>query len=164
MPSTFEESCDIFWDDGINRALFDEGLGTLAPLPQLLRVVDPLPFVDEAGKLAGRVTLKNIMKFSCLPEYMVEMTPLLGSFMSCVENAEEKVKEVLCNPVTDYVREHHATINSDAAAIKALAMMEKNDTSYIFVVDDGEYQGIITIQGIAARMSELGGCGSVTKP
>lgn len=123
--------------------------------------VQALPFVDDAGRITGRVTLKNIMKFSCLPEYMVETSALLGEFMACVDNAEEKINEVLCNPVTDYVREPHSTIRSDAPAIKALAVMEKNDTSYIFVVDDGEYQGIITIQGIAATMSELAGCEAV---
>jgi CBS domain-containing protein len=46
-------------------------------------------------------------------------------------------------------------IGSAEPAIKALAIMEKNDTSYLFVVDDGEYQGIVTIQGIAAKMSEM---------
>jgi hypothetical protein len=36
--------------------------------------------------------------------------------------------------------------------------MEKHDTSYIFVVDEGVYRGTITIQGIAASMSELDAC------
>ncbi len=120
--------------------------------------VQSLPFLDDTGKVTGRVTLKNIMKFSCLPEYMVEMAPLLGSFLSCVENAEEKVKEVLCNPIEPYVRETRVSITSDEPAIKALAVMEKNDTSYVFVIDEGEYIGIVTIQGIAARMSELDEC------
>ena len=120
--------------------------------------VQALPFVNEAGEITGRVTLKNIMKYSCLPDYMVETASMLGNFLSCVDNAEEKIKKVLCTPITDYVRQPHATIASDAPAIKALAMMEKNDTSYIFVVDAGEYRGIITIQGIAAAMSRLGVC------
>lgn len=117
--------------------------------------VQALPFVDGAGRIIGRVTLKNIMKASCLPEYMVEMASLLGSFLSCVDNAEEKVSEVLCSPVDKYVREAGQFIATEEPAIKALAIMERSDTSYIFVVDDGEYKGIITIQGIAARMSEI---------
>lgn len=120
--------------------------------------VQALPFMDEAGRISGRVTLKNIMKVSCLPEYMVEMAPLLGSFLSCVDNAEEKVSQVLCSPVDKYVRKASQFITSEEPAIKALAIMERNDTSYIFVVDDGEYKGIITIQGIAARMSEMAHC------
>ncbi len=86
---------------------------------------------------------------------MVEMAPLLGQQMSCVENAEAKAREILCNPVEPYVQQMPKTIASSAPLIKALAFMEKNDTSYIFVEDDGEYKGIITTQGIAAAMSEL---------
>ena len=117
--------------------------------------VQALPFVDASGRITGRVTLKNIMKFACLPEHMVAMAPLLGSFMSCVDNAQEKVSEVLRSTVDAYVREPHVAIRSDEPAIKALAVMEKHDTSYVFVVDDGQYKGIVTIQGIAAKMSEL---------
>lgn len=120
--------------------------------------VQALPFMDEAGRISGRVTLKNIMKVSCLPEYMVEMAPLLGSFLSCVDNAEEKVSKVLCSPVDEYVQKASQFITSEEPAIKALAIMERSDTSYIFVVDGGEYKGIITIQGIAARMSEIVQC------
>jgi len=87
------------------------------------------------------------------------MAPVLGNFLSCVDHAEEKVIEVLCSPVDNYVRKASQFIASEAPAIKALAIMERSDTSYIFVVDEGEYKGIITIQGIAAKMSELAECG-----
>lgn len=117
--------------------------------------VQSLPFVDREGRLTGRVTLKNIMKFACLPEHMVETAALLGVFLSCVDNAKEKIEQVLASEVDPYVREPHVSIRSDEPAIKALAIMEKNDTSYLFVVDDGEYKGIITIPGIAAVMSKV---------
>jgi CBS domain-containing protein len=117
--------------------------------------VQALPFVDATGRLAGRVTLKNVMKFACLPDYMVAAAPLLGSFLSCVDNARKKIEEVLASKIDPYVRGMHASIGSEEPAIKALAIMEENDTSYLFVVDDGEYLGIITIQGIAAVMSEV---------
>ncbi|MEN8176596.1 MAG: CBS domain-containing protein [Pseudomonadota bacterium] len=115
--------------------------------------VQALPFVDESGRITGRLTLKNIMRFACLPEYMVETASLLGGFLSCVDNAQEKIKQVLGHPVDGYVREPNVTITSEEPSIKALAVMEKNDTSYIFVVDDGRYRGIVTIQGIAETMS-----------
>jgi len=117
--------------------------------------VQALPFVDETGKLSGRVTLKNIMELACLPDYMVAAAPLLGDFLSCVDNAQAKIEEVLASKVDPYVRGLHASIGPDEPAIKALAIMEQNDTSYLFVVDDGEYQGIITIQGIAEEMSKM---------
>lgn len=115
--------------------------------------IHALPYCDEKGNLSGTLTLKNIMKFSCLPEHMVELANLLGNQMSCVENAEEKAREIICNPVEPYVRELGETISSKEPLIKALALMEKNKTSYIFVVDDNDYKGQVTIQGIAQVMS-----------
>jgi CBS domain-containing protein len=117
--------------------------------------IQALPFCNEKGVLTGKLTLKNIMKFSCLPEHMVELAHLLGNQMSCVENAEDKAREIICNPVDPYVREVGTTISSQEPLIKAVAMMERNDTSYIFVVDSGEYKGIVTIQGIAQAMSNI---------
>jgi CBS domain-containing protein len=120
--------------------------------------IHALPFANKNGVITGRLTLKNIMEISCLPNHMVELAHLLGSQMSCVDNAEAKAREVLCNPVEPYVRPLGETIPSSAPLIKALAIMDSHDTSYIFVVDDGVYQGIITIQGIARAMSELQMC------
>jgi len=117
--------------------------------------IHALPFGNKEGILSGRVTLKNIMKFSCLPEHMIELAHLLGNQMSCIDNAEEKAQEVICNVIDPYVLELTETIPSTEPLIKALAIMERNETSYIFVVDDGEYKGQITIQGIARIMSSL---------
>jgi CBS domain-containing protein len=117
--------------------------------------IQSLPYYNKEDVLSGRVTLKNIMKFSCLPEHMIELAHLLGNQMSCVENAEEKAREIIGNPIEPYVREVGETISSKEPLIKALAIMERNDSSYIFVVDDGNYKGIVTIQGIAQAMSML---------
>ncbi len=117
--------------------------------------VQSLPYRDDRGKISGRITLKNVLRVSCLPEYMVSLASLLGPQLSCVDSAEAKAREILGNPVGPYVQPLPKTINSAAPLIKALAFMEQNDTSYIFVVDEGEYRGIITIQGIAAKMTEM---------
>jgi CBS-domain-containing membrane protein len=117
--------------------------------------VQALPYRDETGRLAGRITLKNVLRVSCLPEYMVSLAPLLGSQLSCVDSAEAKAREILQNPVEPYVQPLPKTIESSAALIKALAVMEQNDTSYIFVIDEGEYRGVITIQAIAHQMTLL---------
>lgn len=122
--------------------------------------VQALPFADGNGRITGRVTLKNVLRLSCLPEYVVELAPMLNPRMSCVEHAEEKAREIVCCSVEPFVQGLHQTTRPDAALIKALALMEKNDTSYIFVLDDGAYRGTITIQGIAASMAELEECAS----
>ncbi len=117
--------------------------------------VQSLPYRNESGRLSGRITLKNVLRVSCLPEYMVSLAALLGPQLSCVDSAEAKAREILGNPVEPYVQPLPKTIGSSAPLIKALAFMEQNDTSYIFVVDEGVYRGIITIQGIASNMTDM---------
>jgi CBS domain-containing protein len=62
---------------------------------------------------------------------------------------------LLDTPVEPYVQEPALSLSSDAPIIKALALMEQNDTSYLFVVDDGQYQGTVTIQCLARMLSRL---------
>lgn len=126
--------------------------------------VQALPYLNKSGRLSGRVTLKNVLRLSCLPEYVVELAPMLNLNMSCVDHAEEKAKEMLCCPIEPFVQGVHETIPPAAPLIKALALMEKLDTSYIFVVDDKVYRGTVTIQGIAASMSQLAVCRKSTAP
>lgn len=117
--------------------------------------IPALPFCTKSGRIAGRVTLKNILKISCLPDYMIESARILGEEMSCMEDVEAKAKRLLDTPVEPYVQEPTLSLSSDAPVIKALALMEQNDTSYLFVVDDGQYQGAVTIQCLAKMLGRL---------
>jgi CBS domain containing-hemolysin-like protein len=116
--------------------------------------VQAIPYCNALGEITGRVTLKNVLKLSCLPEYMVELAHILDDGLSCQQDTELKVKEVLNTPIEPYVQTPPPFIKSTAPIVKALALMEQRDTSYLFVVDKGEYKGIITIQGIAQKMLE----------
>jgi len=126
--------------------------------------IHALPYADKTGVLCGRLTLKNVMRSSCLPEYIVELSHLLGNQMSCIENTEEKMRETICNPIEPYTLELGETITSAEPLVKALAIMVKNETSYIFVVDDGDYKGLVTIQGIAQVMSNQESAYPVSSP
>jgi len=114
-----------------------------------------IPFCDAQGTVSGRVTLKNILKKTCLPEYMVELARILGDQLSCMGDMEAKAEQLMNNPVDPYVLEPHISLPSNSQAVKALALMEQNDTSYIFVVDEGRYKGVITIQGLARMLTQL---------
>lgn len=114
-----------------------------------------IPFCDAQGRISGRVTLKNILKTSCLPEYMVELARVLGDQLSCMDDVQGKAKQLFNNPVDPYVLEPHVSLTSESSAIKALAIMEHTDTSYIFVVDAGQYKGVVTIQGLARMLAQL---------
>jgi CBS domain-containing protein len=117
--------------------------------------IPALPFCTKSGRITGRVTLKNILKISCLPDYMVESARILGEEMSCMDDVEHKANRLLDTPVDFYVQEPALSLSSDAPIIKALALMEQNDTSYLFVVDNGQYQGVVTIQSLARMLTRL---------
>ena len=114
-----------------------------------------IPYCNAQGTICGRVTLKNILKKACLPEYMVELARILGDQLSCMGDMEAKSKQLMNNPVDPYILEPHISLTSDSPAVKALALMEQNDTSYIFVVDEGRYKGVITIQGLARMITQF---------
>jgi CBS domain-containing protein len=112
-----------------------------------------LPFCDASGQIIGRVTLKNTLKHGCLPEYLVEMAQVLGEQISNLQDIEAEAEQLLSNPVDQYQQEPHLSITSASSAVKALAMMEREDTSYIFVVDEGKYKGVVTIHGFASMLA-----------
>jgi hypothetical protein len=58
-------------------------------------------------------------------------------------------------PLDNFVQEPHLSVGLEANALKALALMEQNDTSYIFVVENGVYHGVVTIQGLARKPAPL---------
>jgi CBS domain-containing protein len=112
-----------------------------------------LPFCDASGQITGRVTLKNVLKHGCLPEYVVEMAHVLGEQLTNLQDMEADAEQLLSKPVDQYQQEPHLSITSASSAVKALAMMEREDTSYIFVVDKGKYKGVVTIHCLADVMA-----------
>ena len=112
-----------------------------------------LPFCGPGGDIRGRVTVKNILMRSCLPDFMVELAMVLGEELSHMQDMATETTQLLDNPVDEYVQEPHVSLTSDSPAVKALALMGKHDTSYIFVVDNGAYQGVVTIQGLAGTLA-----------
>ena len=114
-----------------------------------------LPFCDATGQIIGRVTLKNILKHGCLPEYLVEMAHVLGEQLTNLQDMKTEAEQLLSNPVERYYQEPHLSITSASSAVKALAMMEREDTSYIFVVDEGKYKGVVTIHSLADTLARF---------
>jgi CBS domain-containing protein len=114
---------------------------------ECLRAHTPgLPFCDDHGLVTGRVTLKYILKRQYLPEHLVEMARVLGEHVSDVEDMERSAKQLFENPIDSYLQPPHASVTSAASIVKALALMEKLDTGYLFVIDEGQYIGVVTLQ------------------
>jgi CBS domain-containing protein len=111
--------------------------------------IPALPVCDDHGQVSGRVTLKHILKRYCLPEYLVEMATILGEQISHVQDMDMLAKPLLDSRIDAYIQHPHASVTSASSAVKALALMEKIDSSYLFVIDEGRYQGVVTIQSLS---------------
>ena len=122
------------------RQVFEECIRTNTP---------GLPFYDDHGLVTGRVTLKYILKRHCLPEHLVEMANVLGEQISSVQEMEMLAKQLFDNRIDSYIQRPHASLTSTSSIIKALALMEKFDTGYLFVIDEGQYMGVVTLQNLS---------------
>lgn len=140
----------------ISTKVAKSGMTVREVFEECLRANTPsLPFCDASGHITGRVTLKNILTRSCLPEFIVELAMVLGEQLSHMQNMGAETRELLDSLAESYILEPHLSLTSDSTAIKALAMMEQNDTSYIFVVDEGCYLGVVTIHGLASALTDF---------
>ena len=117
--------------------------------------VQALPYCDGTGRITGRVTLKHIVNSEIVPAHMAALVHVVGDRHVTFERLERRLPEIFDHRVEDYVQEPHPSIGPEAQLMKALAMMEHHDTSYLFVVDAGVYRGTLTIQGIAAWMAHF---------
>ena len=113
-----------------------------------------LPFCDEQGKVIGRVSLRYLMYRLYIPEDVRKYAHLLGDEVSPLEIPRVKLHSILEHSVANLVIPNIPTVSSTCPLIKALALIEEFSTSYIFVVDNEQYQGIVTLLEIARSALE----------
>ena len=114
--------------------------------------VPGLPFCNDEGSVLGRVSIRHTFKSTCIPQFVVDAAHLLGDDLQHVSINTSLSEEVLNLPVDDFVLEDMATITAASPLMKALAIMEKFNTGYIFLIDKGVYEGIVTRMGVAELM------------
>jgi hypothetical protein len=117
--------------------------------------VPGIPYRGRNGELEGRISIRDTLKRSCLPEYMVELAYVLSDMLTCIEDAEAKAREVLCQVVDPYVIPKFYSIKPDSTLLRAIAIMEKNNCSYLFVANEGEYLGVVTRMAVVRWMIEV---------
>ena len=103
-----------------------------------------IPFVNDENEIIGRVSVRHILKETCIPDHMVHGAHLLGNLIEGLLIPDEMVGEILEVTVDDLVIPVTTIVDSAAPLVKVLSVMEQQNTPYIFVVDDGEYRGMIT--------------------
>jgi hypothetical protein len=123
----------------------------------IAKKVPGIPFRDATGKIVGKASIRHVLKMNCIPDFMVKHAALLGDHLERLMVPAEKAHNMLALPIDAFVLPDVAMINSEAPIFKALAVMERHDTTYLFVIDGNEYHGTVSIMGIGEAVLAYGG-------
>jgi CBS domain containing-hemolysin-like protein len=102
-----------------------------------------LPVCDDHDRITGRITLKHILKrfyrttWWKWPRSWESRYPMFRISIRWRNN----FSIVELNPSYRL----HMLRQPPSSTVKALALMENIDTSYLFVIDEGSYQGVVTL-------------------
>jgi len=118
--------------------------------------VPGIPFQDASGVFTGKASIRHILKVNCIPDFMVQHAHLLGGDIGHLAIPAEHVAQVLELTIDPFVIPQMAVAESSTVLAKALALMEVADTTYLFVIDDGEYKGAVSIMAIGRALLERG--------
>ena len=88
-----------------------------------------------------------VIRVEALPDAMGDKTDRL-------DLSEKRVVRAFARPVERYLLENIPNVSPYSSLVKALAIMEAHNTHYIFLIEDGEYKGVVTRMVIANRMLE----------
>lgn len=114
-----------------------------------------IPYRDAGGRIRGKASIRHILKATCLPDYLVRHSHMLGDDMSYLRLPEIHGQEILRRAIDDYILPTLPSVNAAAPISKALAIMEQEDTTYLFVLDGDTYHGAVSIMHLAAHLLTL---------
>lgn len=114
--------------------------------------VPGLPYVDGGGKVVGRISIRDVYKHLAIPDHLIKVAHVLGDRTDKIDLPEMQVIEAMTLPVESYLLENIPSVSPRSSVVKALAIMEMFNTSYIFLIENEEYQGVVTRMVIARRM------------
>lgn len=137
-------------DLAIPTAVAERGMLVADLFAECARVQMPgLPFRDSAGHISGKASIRHILKMTCLPDFMIKHSHMLGDGIQHLRLPELHSKEVLERTIDPFILPDPSVVTSNSPVTKALAIMEQDDTTYIFVVDGDTYHGAVSIMSLA---------------
>ncbi|MCP4701163.1 MAG: CBS domain-containing protein [Gammaproteobacteria bacterium] len=144
-------SCNIIIPSGVARS----GMTTGEVISECIAARLPgIPFLNEQDRIVGGVTVKRIMVTSCIPADVRKHAHLLGDYLENINISIDKLKEITTRPIETFVDPEVVCAGSNSPIVKLLALMNKSDKSYVFIVDEGKYLGAVSIHGIARHVME----------
>lgn len=114
--------------------------------------VPGLPFVNEENEIIGRLSIRDIYKHMAVPDNLLLIIDSLGDATDKLDLVHMEVFEYMSKPAESFMLETIPNVSPRSSVVKALALMEAHNSSYIFLIDNGEYTGIVTRMMIAKRM------------
>ncbi|MEJ2395584.1 MAG: CBS domain-containing protein [Candidatus Thiodiazotropha sp.] len=111
--------------------------------------VPGIPYVDAAGNISGRFSLRHMFLLCCIPSDILQGAHLLGDDIGHLDFPHIKADELMARQVDEYIFPDVIRLSPNFQAIKALAIMEQSNTEYLFVTEGEQYQGVVTRLSIA---------------
>ena len=116
--------------------------------------VPGLPYIDEQDRIVGRISIRDAYKRFAIPDNILRIADAMGDNTDRLDLPGMKVLETMEMPVETYLLKDVPTVSPQSTVVKALSLMEVHNTSYIFLVEQGSYYGVVTRMVIARRMLE----------
>jgi len=116
--------------------------------------VPGLPYVDEHDQIVGRLSIRDVYKRIAVPDSFLRLADAMGDQTDNLDLPEIKVLETMALPVENFLLEKIPSVSPRSTIVKALSLMEVHNSSYVFLIEDGKYQGVVTRMDIAERMLE----------
>lgn len=116
--------------------------------------VPGLPYVDDKDQIVGRISIRDVYKRIAVPDSLLRIADAMGDQTDNLDLPEIKVLQTMASPVENYLLDTIPTVSPRSSIVKALALMEVHNSSYIFLIEDGVYEGVVTRMVIARRMLE----------
>jgi len=115
----------------------------------VVKDVPGIPYLDASGKIIGRFSIRHMFLLCCVPEDVIKGAHLLGDDIDQLDFPNIHADELMARRVDDFIFPDAIQLSPNFHAIKALAIMEQDNTEYLFVVDGDDYQGVATRMSIA---------------
>ena len=116
--------------------------------------VPGIPYMDAEGRIAGRFSVRDTFRITSIPPDMIKGAHLIGHEALHLELSKDHFEGVFNRPINDQILGDIAFLSSNAQITKAMALMEKFNSSYLFVIDDGHHLGVVTRLGLTRVLLE----------
>jgi hypothetical protein len=111
--------------------------------------VPGIPYLDASGKIAGRFSIRHMFLLCCVPDDVIQGAHLLGDDVDQLAFPDVRAEELMAKRVDEFVFPDSIQLSPNFQAIKALAIMEQDNTEYLFVTQGDDYLGVVTRMSIA---------------